>query len=176
MQTFRIILMTTALIFYVCIANAQTVEKNIFDLDPNIIAAATCNGAINAVSLANYENGDLSEERARIMMRTTTLAIWLIATKHQSVQHLREHGLSYDEFMYDSYESTYDDLADGNYDWDSQIEIDNCIARIFDSLTSVTEQDLARSGIANYFDFMAQIKIESDKHFDYILRLLQAMQ
>lgn len=172
----RIMAIILALIVYVGQANAQTASDDILDLDPNIIAAAICNGSIFALSMFNYENEILSEERARIMTRTITLAFWLTATKHQSVEHLIEHADSYDEFLADSYESTYDDLMDGNFTWDSQAEIDKCIARVFDPLTSVTERDLERSGIENYFDFMAEINKEADIWFDYILRLMEAMQ
>jgi hypothetical protein len=159
-----------------CAANAQSSSKNILDLDPNIIAAATCNGSLFAVSMFNFESGILNEERARVMLRTTTLAFWLTATKHQSVQHLREYAIDYDKLFSDSYESTYDDLVDGNYTWDSQAGVDVCTARIFEPLTSVTEHDMQRSGIPDYFQFSAAIAADADKRFDYILNLMRAMQ
>ena len=156
--------------------NAQSSNQNLLELDPNIIAAANCNGALFAVSMVNFENGILNEQRARVMLRTTTLACWLTATKHQNVQHLAEYANDYDEFFSDSYERTYDDLIDGNYTWDSQAEVDVCTARIFDPLTSVTAQDMQRSGVKDYFQFSAAISAEADKRFDYILKLMEAMQ
>ena len=158
------------------VANAQSSSNDLLKLDPNIIAAANCNGALFAVSMVNFENGILNEQRARVMLRTTTLAFWLTATKHQNVQHLAEYANDYDEFFSDSYESTYDDLIDGNYTWDSQAEVDVCTARIFDPLTSVTAQDMQRSGVQDYFQFSAAIAAEADKRFDYILKLMEAMQ
>ena len=167
---------TAILVMAASFANAQSSSKNILNLEPNIVAAANCNGALFAVSMFNFEKGILNEQRARVMLRTTSLAFWLMATKHQSVQHLVEYANDYDSFFSDSYESTYDDLIDGNFDWDSQAEIDVCTARIFEPLTSVTAEDLERSGIANYFEFNAAIAVEADKRFDYILKLMQAMQ
>ena len=159
-----------------CAANSQSSSKNILELDPNIIAASVCNGALFGVSMANFGKGILNEERARVMLRTSTLAFWLTATKLQSVQHLREYGSDYDEFFSDSYESILDDIADGNYTWDSQEEVDVCTARIFEPLTSVTAQDMQRLGIADYFQFIAAIAADADKRFDYILALMKAMQ
>ena len=155
---------------------AKSVSENILDLDPNIIAAASCNGALIAGSMFNYENGILSEERARIMLRSTTLAFWITATKHQSIEHLRKYAVDYDEFVSDSYESVYDDLIDGNYTWESQAEMDVCTARILDPLTSVSAEDLKRSGIDNYDQFRAMLFTEADKRFDYMLKLIEAMR
>ena len=159
-----------------CAANSQSSSKNILELDPNIIAAAMCNGALFAVSMTNFEKGILNEERARVMLRTTSLAFWLTSTKHQSVQHLFKYASDYEEYFSDSYESTYDDVVDGNYTWDSQAEVDVCTARIFEPLTSVTAQDMQRSGIPDYFKFSASIAADADKRFDYILKLMKAMQ
>lgn len=155
---------------------AKSVSENILDLDPNIIAAANCNGALFAGSMFNYENGILNEERARIMLRSTTLAFWLTATKHQSVEHLRKYAEEYDEFVSDSYESVYDDLIDGNYTWESQAEMDVCTARILDSLTTVSAKELEQSGIDNYDHFRKVLFTEADKRFDYMLKLLEAMR
>lgn len=157
-------------------AYAKSVSDNILDLDPNIIAAATCNGSVFAVSMSNYENGILNEERARVMLRTTTLAFWLTATQHQSIEHIRKYAVDYDAFFSDSYDSVYDDLIDGNFTWDSQAEIDVCIARILDPLTSVTAENLDQSGVEDYFQFMAFVSAEADKRFDYILKLMEAMR
>ena len=74
------------------VTNAQSSSANLLELDPNIIAAANCNGALFAVSMVNFENGILNEQRARVMLRTTTLAFWLTATKHQNVQLLAEYA------------------------------------------------------------------------------------
>lgn len=169
-------LITLILIMATSFANAQSSSKNILNLEPNIVAAANCNGALFAVSMHNFLNGVLNEQRARVMLRTTTLAFWLMATKHQSVQHITEYANDYDSIFSDSYESTYDDLIDGNFDWESQSEIDVCTARIFEPLTSVTEEDLERSGVANYFEFTAALAADADKRFDYMLKLIQAMQ
>ena len=157
------------------LVNSQSVSKNMLDLDPNIIAAANCNGAVVANAMMNFQNGVLNEERARVMLRTTTLAFVLTATKHQSAQHLIEYEESYQEFFADSYQSTYDDIIDGNFTWDSQAGIDVCTARIFVPLTSVSEQDLARSGINNYFEFIESISATADQRFDYMLRLMDAI-
>ena len=46
----------------------------------------------------------------------------------------------------------------------------------FDPLTSVTAQDMQRSGVQDYFKFSAAIAAEADKRFDYILKLMEAMQ
>jgi len=35
--------------------NAQSSNKNLLELDPNIIAAANCNGALFAVSMVNFK-------------------------------------------------------------------------------------------------------------------------
>jgi len=65
----------TIFLFLTAIAtSAQSSNKNLLELDPNIIAAANCNGALFAVSMVNFENGILNEQRARVMLRTTTLA------------------------------------------------------------------------------------------------------
>ena len=159
-----------------CAANSQSSGNNILELDPNMIAAATCNGALFAVSMFNFQNGILNEERARVMLRTSSLAFWLTSTKHQSVQHLVEYASDYDGYFNDSYERTFDDLLDGNYTWDSQAEVDVCTARIFEPLTSVTAQDMQRSGIQDYFKFSASVAADADKRFDYILKLMKAMQ
>jgi len=169
-------LLTLILCMSVTSAYAKSVSENILDLDPNIIAAANCNGAIFAGSMLNYENGILNEERARIMLRSTTLAFWVTATKYQSIEHLRKYAVNYDEFFSDSYESVYDDLIDGNYTWESQAEMDICTARILDSLTSVSSMDLEQSGIDNYDQFKAILFTEADERFDYMLKLMEAMR
>ena len=94
---------TLILVMAASFANAQSSSKTMLDLEPNIIAAANCNGALFAVSMANFQNGVLNEQRARVMLRTTTLAFWLMATKHQSVQHLMQYADDYDSFFTDSY-------------------------------------------------------------------------
>lgn len=155
---------------------AQSMTDGMMELDPNIIAAAQCNGSLLAGAISNFQSGVLNEQRARVMARTTTLAFWLTATKYQSVQHLIKYGAKYDEFFNASYDSTYDAIYDGTFTWESQAEMDICTARVFDPLTSVSQEDLERSGIDDYFAFTKKINDSADKRFDYILRLLEAMQ
>jgi hypothetical protein len=161
---------------FASVVDAQSSSGRLLELDPNIVAAANCNGALLAVSMFNFENDILNEERARVMMRTTSLAFFLMGIKHQSVQHIAEYAEDYDSFFVESYEAVYDDLRDGNFSWESQAEIDICSARIFEPLTSVTEQELARSGVADYFKLRARIAAEADKRFDYMLRMMEAMR
>lgn len=58
------------MLFQFTLLKAQ--ENNLLNLDPELIAAASCNGMIAGNSLLNYESGILTEERARVMVRITT--------------------------------------------------------------------------------------------------------
>ena len=51
-------------------------ENNFLKLNPEIIAAASCNVMIAGNSLVNYDSNILTEERARIMVRTTFLSFF----------------------------------------------------------------------------------------------------
>ena len=64
------------LLFFVFSVNQLKAQNNILDLDPELIAAASCNGMIAGNTLINYDTGVLSEERARIMIRTTYLSFF----------------------------------------------------------------------------------------------------
>ena len=49
------------LLFFVFSASQLKAQNNILDLEPELIAAASCNGMIAGNTLINYENGVLSE-------------------------------------------------------------------------------------------------------------------
>ena len=45
---------TIFFLFISSVTNAQSSSANLLKLDPNIIAAANCNGALFAVSMVNF--------------------------------------------------------------------------------------------------------------------------
>ena len=63
-----------------------------------------------------------------------------------------------------------------SFDWDTQAELDNCAARIFEPLTSVSKSNLEKVGIDDYFEFSKLVKIEADKIFDFYLKVIEAMK
>jgi hypothetical protein len=163
-------------IFISSIANAQSVTDNALDLDTDIIAASSCSGAVFAVAMWNFEYGVLSEDRARAMLQSSSLAVFLRGIKHQSIEHLQQYGSEYDEFFEEAFSGTYDDLVDGSFTWESQEEVDRCTARIMNSILSVSKSDLANAGIDDYFQFKDIQKHEADRRFDYMLELLESFQ
>ena len=57
-------------IFFVLFHAFVKANENILELDPNIIAASTCNGMITANAINDFDLGILSEERARNIVRS----------------------------------------------------------------------------------------------------------
>ena len=160
--------------FSATLLNAQ--ENKFLNLEPELIAAADCNGMIAGNSLINYESGILSEERARIMVRTTTLSFFLSAIKNQSIDHLREYQQEYDSIFQEGLQRIMTLVETESFDWDTQAELDICAARVFDPLTSVSKSDLEKVGIGDYFEFSNLTKIEADKLFDFYLKVIEAFQ
>ena len=151
-------------------------ENKFLNLEPELIAAASCNGMIAGNSLINYESGILSEERARIMVRTTTLSLFLTAIKHQSIDHLREYQQEYDSIFQEELQRIITLVETESFDWDTQAELDVCAARVFDPLTSISKSDLEKVGIGDYFKFSNLIIIEADRLFDFYLKVIEAMK
>ena len=167
-----IIVICTFLFFYPL--NSQS--SDIMELDPQIIAAADCNGMILGNSLVNYESGILSEERARIMARTASLSFFLTAIKYQNIDHIRTYQEEYQMILQDAVNYIYNLVVAESFDWDTQAELDVCSARIFDPLTSVTKSELDNAGIEDYFEFIRLLGIESDNVFDFFLSIQDAMR
>lgn len=166
---------TAALLLSGTTAFAQTASVDITSLDPNLIAAADCNGTLFAVAMGNFEAGILSEDRARIMLRTTSLSFFLSAIRHQPIEHIKKYAAEYDGLFSDAYDATYALLSAGSFDWDQQAAADVCAARIFDPLTSIPVAELETAGI-DYLDFVESTKVEADRRFDYIMQLIAAME
>ena len=164
------------LLFFVFCANQLKAQNNILDLEPELIAAASCNGMIAGNTLINYDNGVLSEERARIMIRTTYLSFFLTAIKFKDIEHLRKYQSEYDSIYQEEIDRILTLIETESFDWDTQAELDVCAARLFDPLTSVSKVDLENVGITDYFEFSKQIKIEADKVFDFLISVIQAME
>ena len=70
-------------IFFVLSHTIVKANENLLELDPNIIAASSCNGMITANALNDYELGILSEQRARDVVRSVVLSTFLHAIKHK---------------------------------------------------------------------------------------------
>lgn len=165
----------TALLIGGMSAHAQTASSDVTTLDPNIVAAANCNGMLFAVAMGNFDAGVLSEERARIMLRTTSLSFFLSAIRHQPIEHITQYAADYDVFFSDAYDATYALLASSSFDWDQQAAADVCAARIFDPLTSIPVAELEAAGI-DYVDLVESMKVDADRRFDYIMQLVAAME
>ncbi len=161
-------------VFSATLLKAQ--ENKFLNLEPELIAAASCNGMIAGNSLINYESGILSEERARIMVRTTTLSFFLTAIKYQSIDHLREYQQEYDSIFQEEFQRIITLVETESFDWDIQAELDVCAARVFDPLTSISKSDLEKVGIDDYFKFSNLIIIEADRIFDFYLKVIEAMK
>ena len=151
-------------------------ENNFLKLDPEIIAAASCNGMIAGNSLVNYDSNILSEERARVMVRTTFLSFFLTAIKYQDIDHLRQYQQEYDSIFQEELQRIFSLVETESFDWDTQAELDVCAARIFEPLTSVSKTNLDDVGVEDYFEFSKLVKIEADKIFDFYLKVLEAMK
>ena len=151
-------------------------ENNFLKLDPEIIAAASCNGMIAGNSLVNYDSNILSEERARVMVRTTFLSFFLTAIKYQDIDHLRKYQQEYDGIFYEEFQRILTLVETESFDWSTQAELDVCAARIFEPLTSVSKINLNEVGIDDYFEFSKLVKLEADKVFDFYLKVVEAME
>ena len=171
----RVLQISTLLMALHSTANSQTLSTDFTELDPNIVAAANCNGQIFAVAMQNFEAGVLSEERARIMLRTTLLSFYLTAIKYQNQQQLEKYQVEYDKIIGNSYDFTYTTLYNGTFDWAQQAEADACAARLFESLTSIPIDQLNSAGI-DYFVLIEDMKEEANRRFDYLLKLAKAME
>ena len=157
-------------------SNAQVPSFDITKLDPNIVAAAHCNGAMFANSISNFETGVFDEHRARVMTRTIGLSFFLTAIKYQPVSHIQEYSDQYDQMFSDAYDEYYGKLSSETFDWKEQLEIDKCAARIFEPLTEIPIDKLRENGVQDYFNFVNNMNKMSDERFDYILKLMDAMK
>jgi len=169
-------LVIALLLFFAFNVNQLKAQNNIMDLDPQLIAAALCNGMIAGNTIINYDTEVLSEERARIMIRTTYLSFFLTAIKYKDIEHLRKFQSQYDSIYQEEINRIFTLIETDSFDWDTQAELDVCAARLFDPLTSVSKDDLAKVGIKDYFEFSKQIQIEADKTFDFLLSVTEAME
>ena len=172
----KIILKILVFIFLFQFTLLKAQENNFLKLDPEIIAAASCNGMIAGNSLLNYESNILTEERARIMVRTTFLSFFLTAIKYQDIGHLRKYQQEYDSIFYEEFQRILTLVETESFDWNTQAELDVCAARIFEPLTSVSKNNLKEVGIDDYFEFSKLIKLEADKVFDFYLKVVEAME
>ena len=157
-------------------SNAQNPSFDITKLDPNIVAAAHCNGAMFANSMSNFETGVLDEHRARVMTRTIGLSFFLTAIKYQPASHIQEYSDQYEQMFSIAYDEIYEKLSNETFDWDEQLEIDKCAARIFEPLTDIPIDKLRENGVDDYFSFVQKMNKMSDERFDYILKLMDAMK
>ena len=169
----KIILKFLIILFLLQFTILKAKENNYLNLDPELIAAASCNGMIAGNSLLNYESGILTEERARVMVRTTTLSFFLTGIKFQDIDHLRKYQQEYDSIFQEEVQRIINLIETESFDWDTQAELDVCSARIFEPLTSISKNNLEKVGIDDYFEFSRLVKIEADKLFDFYLKVIE---
>ena len=172
----KIVLKFLVILFSFQFTLLKAQENSFLKLNPEIIAAASCNGLIAGNSLVNYDSNILTQERARIMVRTTFLSFFLTAIKHQDIDHLRKYQQEYDSIFQEEFQRIFTLVETKSFDWDTQAELDNCAARIFEPLTSVSKSNLEKVGIDDYFEFSKLVKIEADKIFDFYLKVIEAMK
>ena len=172
----KIVLKFLIILFLFQFTLLKAQENNFLNLDPELIAAASCNGMIAGNSLSNFESGILTEERARVMVRTTTLSFFLTGIKFQDIDHLRKYQKEYDSIFQEEVQRIFNLIETESFDWDIQAELDVCSAMIFEPLTSISRNNLDKVGIDDYFEFSRLVKIEADKLFDFYLKIIEAMK
>lgn len=163
-------------IFFVLFHTFVKANENILELDPNIIAAESCNGMITANAMNDFQLGILSEERARNIFRSVVLSLHLHAIKHKDLQHIQKYQNDYEPFFSDGYESVETLLSTGSFTWDTQSELNVCNARLIGSIVNLENEDLTKLGIKNFIELKDKINVVADQRFDYMLNLIKAMQ
>ena len=163
-----------ALTFFSC--NPTFAQKSVLDLDTELVALSTCQGAVMATVIHNYVNEVLSEERARTVARTVEQGVAFAILQREGYGYLASNGARYRPFVKESLQRVIYLLDGEDFGWDDQNYVDGCMARLLHPVITVTADDLERAGLTDYFGVRLGIHAAADKTFDFTLKLLKALQ
>lgn len=149
-------------------------DIDIKKLDPDLIALYGCNGSVSANALVSHDNGFLSEDRARTTIKVAMVGSALSAVDRQGIDHLVQYEDAYQEFADRAFTQTIVLLNNDQYDWEDQIEIDNCTARLTAPLLESPVQILESGGVSDGAEIFEYFKAQADENFAFTLKVIEA--
>ncbi|OHV11190.1 hypothetical protein [Kushneria phosphatilytica] len=148
---------------------AYSQPQDITQLNPNVVAAANCQGQITGIAISNYSSGILNEQRTKAMMYGATLYEFFVLFQEESLSHLQKYQQQYAQFEQSARTQVLESIDNGNFTWDSQGDIDVCTARMTEALTSPYPSEMTQT-------FRDHIKQNLDQRFEAMKNIMGAMQ
>tara|TARA_Y100000748_G_C15400742_1_gene451393 strand:+ start:432 stop:941 length:510 start_codon:yes stop_codon:yes gene_type:complete len=163
----KYLIISLLLLAQIALTQSYNPQKTL-DLDPTVMGVASCAGSLNANNVNNYANEIYNIDQLKDAYHVNSLALELaIASLGQN--HYLAHVADYAALAERGYEVTIDELVDGNFDWDSQSELDYCQVKIFKYLS---EPPKTAFWVGDYETFIKLTRDFSNQTVDQLVEFL----